>query len=175
MSHYLTLTMGGRYQGGYGRVKYAVEQLYFLGKYDEEKYAKNIKFCNENIGKLVSDTHIDSLEEKSVFFSRPLDLDMMMIQAYPGVYEIEENEIKEPANQVIKRVLGDSAEDTKLLPEDVCQLFDAYRTRFKSNSKPATHLNALACMNDGDLKDSLPHPLRNLVDAVKRKLKGLPE
>ena len=165
----------GRYQGGYGRVKYAVEQLYFLEKYDEEEYAKNMEFCKENIGKLVSDIHIDWLEKKSVFFSRPLDLDMMMIQTYPDVYEIDENEIKEPNKQVIKRVLGDSAEDTKLLPEDVCQLFNAYRTRFKSNSKPATHLNALACMNDGDLKNSLPHPLKNLVDAVKRKLEGLPE
>ena len=165
----------GRHQGGCGRVKNIAKQLYNIGKCDRDWYETILKFCDEAINKFPLPECIEFLEDRDIFFSRPLDLDMMMIRTYPSSYEVKDSERIEPDDIAIKRVLGKTAKDTKELPADICQLFDAYSTRFKSNSKPATHLNALACMNDGDLKDSLPHPLKNLVDAVKRKLKGLPE
>ncbi len=165
----------GRHQGGCGRVENIAKQLYNIGKCDRDWYETILKFCDEAINKFPLPECIEFLEDRDIFFSRPLDLDMMMIQTYPSSYEVKDSERIEPDDIAIKRVLGKTAKDTKELPADICRLFDAYSTRFKSNSKPATHLNALACMNDGDLKDSLPHPLKNLVDAVKRKLKGLPE
>ena len=100
---------------------------------------------------------------------------MMMIKAYPDSYNIKENERVDPDNNIIKSVLGKSVENTSLLPNDICQLFDAYRKRFKSNSKPATHLDALARMDDKELLDNLPEPLKHLVDVVENKLEVIPE
>ena len=98
-----------------------------------------------------------------------------MIKAYPNSYNIEEDECVESDTNSIKSVLGKSAENTLFLHEEICQLFDAYRKRFKSNSKPATHLNALAQMDDKELLDNLPKPLKRLVDVVEDKLKVIPE
>lgn len=98
-----------------------------------------------------------------------------MIKAYPDFYNIEEDERVDPDNNSIKSVLGKSVENTSFLTKDICQLFDAYRKRFKSNSKPATHLNALAQMDDEKLLDNLPKPLKRLVDVVENKLKVIPE
>lgn len=165
----------GRYQGGYCRVKYVVENLYAIGTYDKSRYEKALKFCNENKEKLLLPKHGESLEKRGIFFSYPIDLDMMMINAYPDFYNISDAERVDPDNNSIKSVLGKSGENTSLLPNDICQLFDAYRKRFKSNSKPATHLDALAQMDDKELLDNLPEPLKRLVDVVKDKLKVIPE
>jgi len=165
----------GRKDGGHGRVRYLVDQFYAIGKCGSSWHEDALKHCNDKMEELLSTKSVKFFEEQGVFFSYPIDLDMMMIRAYPSSYEVKDSEWIEPDDIAIKRVLGKTAKDTKELPADICQLFDAYSKRFKSKSKPATHLNALACMNDGDLKNSLPHPLKNLVDAVKRKLEGLPE
>ena len=165
----------GRYQGGYCRVKYVVENLYAIGTYDKIRYEKALKFCNENKEELLLPKHGESLEKRGIFFSYPIDLDMMMINSYPSYYEVENSEQVALDVNTIKSVLGKIATDTKKLPAHICKLFDAYRMRFKSNSKPATHINALAQMDDKDLLDNLPEPLERLVDVVKNKLKVIPE
>mgnify|MGYP000893819297 CR=1 FL=1 len=165
----------GRYQGGYCRVKYVVENLYAIGTYDKIRYDKALKICNENKEKLLSPIHVKELEKRGIFFSEPIDLDMMMINSYPSYYEVENSEQVALDVNTIKSVLGKTATDTKKLPAHICKLFDAYRIRFKSNSKPATHINALAQMDDKDLLDNLPEPLERLVDVVKNKLKVIPE
>lgn len=165
----------GRHQGGYERLIYVINQLSSIGKieegeYDKDQYEEYICF-----GDMVPESTLEEFEEQGVFFSEPIDLDMMMIKAYPDSYNIEEDERVDPDNNSIKSVLGKSVENTLFLPEDICQLFDAYRKRFKSNSKPATHLNALAQMDNKELLDNLPEPLKRLVDVVKNKLKVIPE
>ena len=165
----------GRDQGGYGRLIYVINQLSSIGKieegeYDKDQYEEHIFF-----GDMVSESTLEDFEAKGVFFSDPIDLDMMMIKAYPDFYNIEEDERVDPDNNSIKSVLGKSVENTSFLTKDICQLFDAYRKRFKSNSKPATHLDALAQMDDKELLDNLPEPLKRLVDVVKDKLKVIPE
>lgn len=165
----------GRHQGGYGRVKNAVKKLYAIGKCDKDWYEKILGFRDKDIDEFLLLECIEFLEAQDVFFSRPLDLDMMMIDSYPSSYGVKDSERVEPDDNTIKRVLGKTATDAKGFPGNIRQLFDAYSMRFKSSSKPATHLNALAYMDDGLLEDDLPHPLKNLIDAVKRKLEGLPE
>ena len=165
----------GRYQGGYGRLMYVVNQLSAVGEIEEEKY--NIHQYEGCIlfGEPVPESTLEDFEAKGVFFSEPIDFDMMMINAYPDFYNISDAERVDPDNNSIKSVLGKSVENTSFLPKDICQLFDAYRKRFKSNSKPATHLDALARMDDKELLDNLPEPLKHLVDVVENKLEVIPE
>ena len=165
----------GRHQGGYERLEYVVDQLLSIGKIEEGEYDKDQYKGYIILGSEVPQSTLEEFEAQGVFFSEPIDLDMMMIKAYPNSYNIEEDECVEPDTNSIKSVLGKSAENTLFLHEKICQLFDAYRKRFKSNSKPATHLNALAQMDDKELLDNLPKPLKRLVDVVEDKLKVIPE
>lgn len=163
----------GRYQGGYGRIRYALEQLCKLGNFSEDN---NIfREIQGNLDAYIEDNHFKALEEMGVFFSQPIDLDMMMLEAYQDAYEIRDDDVNSPNVQCIKRVLGDSAEGTLNLPDSTVSLFDAYRKRFKSNSKPVTHLYALVRIDDDCLMQNLPEPLEKLVNVVKEKLKELPE
>lgn len=165
----------GRYQGGYGRIRYALEQLCKLGNFSEDNNIFREIQKKENLDAYIEDNHFKALEEMGVFFSQPIDLDMMMLEAYQDAYEIRDDDVNSPNVQCIKRVLGDSAEGTLNLPDSTVSLFDAYRKRFKSNSKPVTHLYALARIDDDCLMQNLPEPLEKLVNVVKEKLKELPE
>lgn len=165
----------GRHQGGYERLEYVVDQLLSIGKIEEGEYDKDQYKGYIILGSEVPQSTLEEFEAQGVFFSEPIDLDMMMIKAYPDFYNIEEDERVDPDNNSIKSVLGKSVENTSFLPKDICQLFDAYRKRFKSNSKPATHLDALARMDDKELLDNLPEPLKHLVDVVENKLEVIPE
>ena len=164
----------GRYQGGYGRIRYALRQLCKFGNFSEDD---NIfGEIQENLDAYIEDSHFETLEEKGVFFSQPIDLDMMMLEAYRDAYQIGDNEIdSNPSAQCIKRVLGDNAKGTLDLPESTISFFDAYRKLFKGNSKPVTHLYALARIDDDRLMQNLPAPLKKLVEVVDEKLKELPE
>ena len=165
----------GRHQGGYGRIKYALEQLCELGNFSQNDNIFGEIQEKRNLDIYIEDSYFETLEEKGVFFSQPIDLDMMMLEAYRDAYEIVDDEVKSPNVQCIKRVLGDSAENTLKLPDFTVRLFDAYRKRFKGNSKPVTHLYALARIDDDCLMKNLPAPLKKLVEVVDEKLKELPE
>lgn len=165
----------GRHQGGYGRIKYALEQLCELGNFSQNDNIFGEIQEKRNLDIYIEDSYFETLEEKGVFFSQPIDLDMMMLEAYRDAYEIIDDEVKSPNVQCIKRVLGDSAENTLKLPDFTVRLFDAYRKRFKGNSKPVTHLYALARIDDDCLMKNLPAPLKKLVEVVDEKLKELPE
>lgn len=165
----------GRYQGGYGRILYALRQLCKFGNFSEDDNIFGEIQEKENLDVYIEDCHFETLEEKGVFFSQPIDLDMMMLEAYRDAYEVGDDEVKPPNIQCIKRLLGDSAEGTLNLPDSTVFLFDAYRKRFKSNSKPVTHLYALARIDDDCLTQNLPAPLEKLVKVVREKLKELPE
>lgn len=171
----------GRHQGGYERILYALKQLKQLSK--SENFSK-VNAINNIINDIerrssddyVEDSHFEVLEENGVLFSQPIDLDMMMLEAYRDAYQIEDKEINSnPSTQCIKRVLGDNAKDTLDLPESTISFFNAYRKRFKSNSKPVTHLYALARIDDDCLTKNLPVPLKKLVEIIEKKLERLPE
>ena len=89
--------------------------------------------------------------------------------------QVKDSEKVEPTPSIIKSVLGKSAEDTKQLEGEITKLFDAYHSRFKTKSKPATHIQALSRLNDEELLEKLPEPLERLVERIEEKLQDLPE
>ncbi|KWB24971.1 ATP-dependent endonuclease [Burkholderia cepacia] len=162
-----------RYQGGWGRFKYANDQL--------SKYrAKDVLPKHYGIPEWNSDEnkvrkypwYIEALEKRGVFFSFPMDLDFAMLLSYPDEYGVESNPPSEPT---IKAVLGDSHHDAKQYNANELGLFGTYHKRFKLGSKPAAHIDALAQLSDEELLADMPESLSRLADAVIAKLKGLPE
>ncbi|HLM21009.1 MAG TPA: hypothetical protein VK390_05720, partial [Propionibacteriaceae bacterium] len=119
-----------------------------------------------------------ALERQGVFFSHPVDLDLMMLAAYPDAYAVEPTDPGEaigPDQETIVAVLGKSHANEDRLPADVLALFADYHDRFDLGSKPAAHLAALADLSDKQLLEDLPDVLDRLVEHVGASLDELPE
>lgn len=166
----------GRYQGGWGRVKYVNDQL--------RKYSPSMqlpsdhpipKWDNDEYKLRNYDHYIKMLEEKGIFFSSPMDLDFAMLKKFPKAYELDSADQILPTKSKIKAVLGDSYHDVDQYTEDEQKLFITYHKRFKLGSKPASHINALSKRSDKMLLKRMPPSLNRLVDAITAKLAELPE
>lgn len=165
----------GRYQGGWGRIKYAAGQLL---RYCEPG---SLNITQVDVDALAAETSevradaggkwIADLEERGVFFSNPLDLDFAMLQQFPVAYDTKAEERETPTDAVVAAVLGKTGEAAPY-GDDEKALFAAYHHRFKLGSKPARHIAAL---DDAGLKASMPEPIRRLTEQVATMLRGLPE
>ncbi len=165
-----------RHQGGWGRVKYANDQL---GKYSPARQlTKDMgipKWDNDEYKLLDCDNYLKALEDSGVFFSSPMDLDFAMLKSYPEAYKVEEADQDLPDESKIKAVLGDSHHDASQYTEEERKLFIAYHKLFKLGSKPAAHINGLSRLTDDDLLAAMPPSLERLADAVIAKLAELYE
>ncbi|OLZ55726.1 ATP-dependent endonuclease [Amycolatopsis coloradensis] len=167
----------GRFQGGWGRIRNALNQINKVrpGTFETEKIERLPKW---NAGRSfpsfdAGNGSVAVLERKGVFFSQPVDLDLMMLAAYPGAYGVEPSE---PDEKTIAAVLGEKHSNEERLPEDILALFGDYHGKFgPGRSKPAAHLAALSGLSDEQLLDDLPEVLARLVDHVRAMLAGLPE
>ncbi|ADU09680.1 SMC domain protein [Micromonospora sp. L5] len=171
----------GRYHGGWGRVRNALKQINKVrpGTYTEAQLSKLPKWDDDQdfptlVDPGFKDGHgpIEALEQQGVFFSHPVDLDLMMLAAYPDAYGVDP---KAPDEKTIVAVLGKSHVNETRLPDNVLELFDDYHGKFDLGSKPATHLAALADLSDEELLQELPDALDRLVEHVRASLAGLPE
>lgn len=171
-----------RHQGGWGRIKYAAKQLRAFSADARAgirlKDIDEIPAWDSDDGLLLGDLGwFERLESYGVFFSRPLDLDFMMMSAFAGAYEVAEAEKEAPDEAGLKAVLGKS-HDPQLggqYTDDELQLFGAYHSRFKLASKPVSHIRAMARLEDLDIELGLPSCLDRMLDLVTSKLDGLPE
>lgn len=172
----------GRYQGGWGRVRNALRQINAVSKtppFPQEMISSLPKW-NDDVGfPYVDDPRLKrsrnpivALERRDVFFSDPVDLDLMMLAAYPEAYEVAP---VEPDESTVMAVLGKQHANKSRLGDDLLDLFDDYHSKFDLKSKPTTHLAALSTLTDTELLDALPDVLVRLVDRVRRKLAELPE
>jgi putative ATP-dependent endonuclease of OLD family len=171
----------GRYHGGWGRVRNALKQINVVrpDTFAKEKIDKLPKWNDDQVFPTLVDVNfgdgrgpVAALEEHGVFFSNPLDLDLMMMMAYPDAYGVEASD---PDENTIVAVLGKRHVNEARHPEGLIKLFDHYHQVFDLGSKPAAHLSALAYLGDEDLLDNLPGVLKRLVEHVRKSLAGLPE
>lgn len=170
-----------RYQGGWGRIKYAAGQL--LEYSDAAKVGFTVeqvesipKWNDEKRLMLHNEGWFECLEAHGVFFCAPLDLDFLMMTAYPKAYNVTEDDLKDPGKDDLRDVLGkkhDTVEDQ--YKDKELKYFDAYYSRFKLGSKPAWHVQAMANLTDKDLKKDLPDALKRLLSRIREDLKALPE
>ncbi|HIH8800878.1 TPA: ATP-dependent endonuclease, partial [Enterobacter hormaechei] len=162
--------------GGFGRMKYAVEQIITHGSSDSI-YVNNsiIKIIpawdspnnplsfsiNYNVGKAdeASRVLLSELEECNVFYSSPLDIDYSMINAFPDIYCSKDNAYSEQGpnlvplgkeNTLIDAVLKSGNTGIRYnFGDGYLNKFLWYRYRFLSNkSKPASHLRMLSLIKD---------------------------
>lgn len=162
-----------RHQGGWGRFKYVNDQLGEHTPTNQLPSNYGIPAWNSAEEKVRAySNYLEQLENRSIFFSYPMDLDFAMLQAFPEEYSAEQ---KSPSEATIKAVLGDSHGDTQQYDDDELALFSTYHKRFKLDSKPAAHIDALAQLSDKELLADMPASLAWLAEAVIAKLEELPE
>jgi len=173
----------GRDGGGYGRVKTAIEQLLGIGvdRITVLSVSGGAVMAAEEFEKMHirKDEHLEawalSLQKHGVFFSSPLDLDMTMLAAFPKAYASiippggGPRMTVENAAEVVLGANGLNEYGGKL--ETYKVLFPAYRYHFLTHSKPATHLRALANVDDETLRKGMPACLHPVLEWVKTHLR----
>lgn len=171
----------GRYQGGWGRIKYAISQLLKFPTIKSDLSKDHLTGLAKWDGPehvLMSENGKDwlkFLESAGVFFCCPMDLDFALLQKFPEAYGIGKDDLEEPDEDVIVAVLGKNHGDVSQYTDGRLRSFGAYHTRFKLGSKPAAHLAAMAELDDIEINANMPKSIGRLLDLVKEKLDELPE
>ena len=172
----------GRFGGGWGRIKYAAQQLATFppaGVTISVSDLSGIPKWNSNNDNVCSSKFgqdwLRWLESLGVFFSAPLDLDFAMLQSFPDEFGVDKDELEDPDADTISDVLGTNHQNIDQYEDEEKDYFGAYRTRFKVGSKPVAHLQALAELDNVTLKGGMPAEIGRLLDAVKKRLAELPE
>src|SRR5690606_5063462 len=117
---------------------------------------------------------IARLESRGVYLSTPLDLDFMMTTHYPAAYRAEADDLADPDENTIKAVRRKSHDvlGGQYSDEQQCY-FDAYHRKFKLDSKPTSHIRAMANLDSEKLIEDMPDVLERILDAVEAKLVSL--
>lgn len=157
----------GRHGGGPRRLRYAVEQRRELNV-EVMPAATNAQGWD-----VTPQADLDQwrawLVERGVFYSMDLDLDMMMLRAFPAAYgEVAGvDEVSVIPGASVKSVFGDNGANVAsypagTAPSDLQQA--QYAALFKNGSKPVAHLEALSRLKDADIRAAAPAPLKALFD-----------
>lgn len=178
----------GRAGAGFGRIKTVIENLIIAGTPKTELLRiDNGMLTDDSFAKMhtwqdIEDqktlrSWINRLKKFGVFFSEPLDLDLAMLAAFPAAYTALIPEGGGPTitpTKAAEAVLGKSGAGLSLYSGPYTHylpLFPAYRYHFLSQSKPATHLAALAHINSSDLKTSMPPVLSEVLTHITDRLR----
>lgn len=172
----------GRHQGGWGRVRYAIQQLLKSPTIKSDLSEAHV----EGLPKWDADDILlaskvwpgwrDFLESAGVFFSAPLDLDFAMLLKFPEAYGVDDLVGPEPAgDNTVVAVLGKEHGNVDQYSDDEFEYFATYHRCFKLGSKPATHLSALAKLEDAALVAAMPESIGRMLETVKAMLAKLPE
>ncbi len=178
----------GREGGGFGRVKTVIEKLIEFGApkatllktnkgtLSDTKFATMHRWGDAEDHKTLI-AWIDSLKPHGVYFSAPLDLDLAMLKAFPDAYKAivaKGGGPKMAPDKAAEVVLGTAGSGTTIYTgpfKDYPGLFPAYRYHFLTNSKPATHLAALAHIKKRDLVEKMPVMLAEILNNIAKSLR----
>ena len=165
----------GRAGGGEGRIRYVCKRLQDIGINPLGGLEKGSRFTSvDEISDLSNEemmAWIDLLEDWHVYFSTPLDLDMLLLRRYKSAYtEHLEPGRHGPSTTGDPRdaVLGDPGvrPDGRWESEKSTDYLRWYRYLFLTNSKPSTHIRALSYLKPDELEAGMPPRIRRLLELV---------
>lgn len=179
----------GRAGGGFGRVKTTIKNLIEVG-------VSKAKLLKLGDGSQLSDDQleamhtwqdsdeltnlkgwVDCLKPHGVYFSAPLDLDLVMLKAFPDAYDAiipQGGGPKMEVDKAAEAVLGTAGPGLTLYKgafKDYPDLLPAYRYHFLTRSKPATHLAALTHIKTKALRDDMPAVLKEILQHIAKNLR----
>lgn len=185
--------------GGFGRIKYALEQLSSFTKKDMTTVINQIPKWDDNSNPLIFSCKntknnyinvVNVLENNNIYFSSPLDIDYAMIESFPEIF-CEKDLIygergpkkiaHEDEDELITAVLKKGHSGIRYsFDGDYIKHFLWYRYRFLSNkSKPASHVRMFSKIEDTfephKIREKLPPVLIRIADKTALLLKEVVE
>lgn len=177
----------GRYGGGMGRIRNAVSWLTDIGPEYVPRLVQQPETTpptyipatpasipdNPSLNSTNYDLWVNWLREKNIFYSAPLDLDMMMLDAFPDAYtsDIAYDATADKA-KISTVVFGDSGGGETELNAAGRTITDEqkyyYKSLFKSTSKPGSHLQAFGKLTKEELSSGCPEPLKALIEKASQ-------
>ncbi len=180
--------------GGWGRIKYALNQLLAV---NVPRDTLLVVAAKEGDTRILSQAELDgmekwpltlstdqwrsTLEAHGVYFSAPLDLDALMLESFPVAYRVvdpgnfgpripkpDAPELDARRKEAIHAVLGSGTASTYTSTE--VDGFFWYRYLFLGRSKPTSHLQAMTRLSAAQLTDGCPPVLARLIDRVRDTL-----
>ena len=179
----------GRRGGGFGRIKTAVRRLLEIGVLKEEllDFDDGILLSDDDLQEMhkwqePKDVEnlmnwVESLKPHGVFFSSPLDFDLMMLEAFPHAYKAlvpATGGPKKKMTEAAVAVLGTDSPGFALYDREFSSFrdhFPAYRYHFLTRSKPATHMAAMAQMDRQMILQQLPETIKTVVNHVAENVR----
>lgn len=185
--------------GGWGRVKYILQQLVEIG-------ADRKKLLTIDGGKIMTDDELSKmhkweytdnkvdtllswvtlLEGYNVFYSAPLDIDFLMLEHYTEFYKkaIPKGGGPQIPDKLVKfkeyeaKLLGSiqatlKSEEAKGLTysDKQKELMIWYNYHFLGRGKPTTHMTALTNITDEKLKEYMPSVFERMFKTIEELLK----
>ncbi|MBG0511063.1 AAA family ATPase [Agrobacterium sp. MOPV5] len=178
----------GRKHGGANAIKSVVAELARVGKnMARNQYVRSGEIDPSDMDDISDADLLDedqdhiwlkALQKENVYFSSPIDLDFAMLQLFAGDYQVARSGGRGPrrGRQHLerKRAVTLKTDGHPQLYEDFGDSYDAsfiwYPYLFLSNSKPESHIMALATIEAARLRSDAPVELRDLVDKVARTI-----
>jgi len=157
----------GRYNAGILRLKYVTEQLSQVNTaYPNAMPPDTAAWRGMQQAEITA--RYEWLKRQGVHFSLPLDLDMMMLKAYPQQYQSISNVADRSelnAQDYEKSVFGKAGgglSDYTNTPTPTATQMAIYDDLFIKGSKPVSHIEAMSLLSDSELKATCPVELTNL-------------
>ena len=180
----------GRNGGGWGRIKYVVDQLAKLDKGEVITGIPNWDVSNSNpmIDMLheSKDTAETFLNQHNVFFSSPLDLDYSMQLSYPQYYNEkvtgengpQDKEWEPLKSAVLKAKYSKGIADSYYNETKNKDAFLWYNYRFLgSKGKPVSHINALEKIDFllAENIQRIPKGIQKMIKQIEKEISNLSE
>lgn len=181
--------------GGWGRVKYILKELIEIG----EKKEKLLLLRNGNIlaDEQLNNMHswklntlneietlnswVNKLKDYNILYSKPLDLDFLMLTHFQEFYKkaipenggpripdktIELDKFNEKVKIAIQATLKSEQATAVTYSNEDKELMIWYNYHFLGRGKPATHIQVLSSMTDSELKDNLPEVFHEIFEKI---------
>lgn len=175
--------------GGWGRIKYALNQLISIGVDKDKLLAlsdgvlsdqdlKEMHTWDEDRTEELA--WIESLVEYNLYFSYPYDLDWLMLNAFfddyktfippnggPSIPEDDDPKYNKKIKAAVAAVLKKEENEINVDDFDDYEKYFWYRYLFLGRGKPLSHNYVLSKMDDDRLRDNSPETLNELIGTVR--------
>lgn len=179
--------------GGWGRVKYVLNQLIQIGIEKNEllKLSDDTLLSDEKLEKMhkwkvkKNDNTLEGwilfLRKYDIFYSQSLDLDFLMLTHYPDWYKkaIPEGggpripdqskkpeEFAEKVKSAVQATLKSEKATGETYSDEERELMIWYNYHFLGRGKPATHIQVLSSMSDEEINNNLPSVFSEIFERI---------
>lgn len=186
----------GRNGGGWGRVKYVLQQLIERGA-DPKKLLEiegggiaDLKKMGEweiNNAKELNSimTWVNFLKKYDVFYSAPLDLDFLMLTHFPEAYKkivpanggpripdkkSEKDKFNYKVLEGVRSTLKSEKATGNAYNDEEKELMIWYNYHFLNRGKPSTHILALSELSNRELKTNMPPVFNEMFKRITKLL-----